>query len=203
MQGLESCIDGRWFCCDSIKGFLTAQEILGCLFFFLSLVLLGFAMKDVILFIHSYKTGIGLINRVIERVSFYTEDDVSNYTERNDKITEDVRKEVQEKIIKDFPEIEGNISLSIVRIDPPVEGPGEYLLTCFVRQLSENHPKILEHVEVVGRLDRDQNKPLSPNDFPQETQDKIKQIIDDYFNTYPYPDILDKVKMKIETLVIE
>lgn len=160
-------------------------------------------MKDVILFIHSYKTGIGLINRVIERVSFYTEDDVSNYTERNDKITEDVRKEVQEKIIKDFPEIEGNISLSIVRIDPPVEGPGEYLLTCFVRQLSENHPKILEHVEVVGRLDRDQNKPLSPNDFPQETQDKIKQIIDDYFNTYPYPDILDKVKMKIETLVIE
>lgn len=159
-------------------------------------------MKDVLLFVNNYKVGVGLISRVIEEASFYTEEDVSNYKERNEKHIEDFGKEVQQKISKDLPELEDRISTSIIAVDKPIGQPGVYLIIIFIRQLSEKHPQVLENVEIVGQLTDEETKILEISKFAKERQDKIKQIIDCYYNTHTYKELKDKIEAKFEIILL-
>lgn len=157
-------------------------------------------MKDVLLFVNNYKVGVGVISRVIEEASFYTEEDVCNYSERNEKHIEDFGKEIQQKISKDLPELEDGISTSIIAVDKPIGQPGFYLIILFTRQLSQKHPQVLENVEIVGQLTAEEIKKLEISNLDEERQNKIKQTIDNYYNTHPYKELIDKIEAKFEII---
>lgn len=161
-------------------------------------------MKNVLLFIHVYKVGVGLIDRIVEDASFYTEEDVPNYTERNNKISNEISEKIEKEINEALPELGGDLAISVVIVEKNIDKPGDYLVVSFVRQLSKDHPEILENIEIIGKLTPEEKEEFkSTGSAYKQTQDKIKQIREDYPKNHRYKNLIDKIKARVEILTFD
>lgn len=160
-------------------------------------------MKTVIVFKHSYKVGLGLINGDFQKCSFYTEEDCSDFYELNKNILEEETLKSRIIIKEAFPEIKGTFSVTAAVTDWVDKEPGSYLFLLYFRQFNNDYPEVIEELELIDKLTDEQVEEIHQVGELNEYRDRVQQLKEEYANNYHFSHLTHILSTRLVTCHID